>query len=160
MSARSMPSTSSAAPVSTAPSTSSPSVNSQPPSQGENQPNPYAYPSHPQSHEMNPMMMYQSPHHPHPNSYPQPSPLNPVNFNHQIPTSASNPSSSTSLKRKATSDDFSGEGAPKLAKLDSRAGGAADVENCPMRKLEMMANSQNFRTGNTINEVVESNNKK
>ncbi|EGT40141.1 hypothetical protein CAEBREN_25865 [Caenorhabditis brenneri] len=102
------------------------------------------------------VMMMNTPNGPMP--YPQQSPLHPLNFNQQAtPTSSSNPpSNAASLKRKAT-EDFSSDGPMKQAKVDD--GSPSQSENCPMRRLEMMANPQNFRNGNTINDVVEANKK-
>lgn len=82
------------------------------------------------------------------------SPLNQLSFNHQMPsTSNSNPPSNASLKRRAT-EEFGNDGPMKQAKIEG-----SENDNNPMRKLEMMANSSNFRGGNTINEVVEASKK-
>lgn len=119
-------------------------------------PYPLASPNHMMMHHPGGPFPY-----PHPQSYPQQSPLHPLSFNQQMPTtSASNPPSNGGLKRKATSDNIAGEGPSKQPKIDDLAEPSSGAsENDPMRKLEMMANSQNFRMGNGINDVVESNKK-
>uniref|UniRef100_A0A8R1HTU3 Uncharacterized protein n=1 Tax=Caenorhabditis japonica TaxID=281687 RepID=A0A8R1HTU3_CAEJA len=85
------------------------------------------------------------------------SPLNPLSMNHQTPTSSvagnySNPPSNQGLKRKRDEDEA--PGSAKQMRLEGSAA-APPRDEGPMRRLEMMANSQNFLAGNTINDVVE-----
>ncbi|CAI2351818.1 unnamed protein product [Caenorhabditis sp. 36 PRJEB53466] len=115
---------------------------------------------------MDPMNQNQNPmHHPMMYHHSMPgNPLNPLSFNQQTSgPSTSNPPSNQGLKRKAPldSEDQDREGtssSSKQAKLGGSTPTAETEDHCPMRKLELMANSQ-FLAGNNINEVVETSKK-
>lgn len=100
----------------------------------------------------------------------------PMHFaNPQMPSSSdsySNPPSNQGLKRKASDEvpqaspisSSYNPGSAKQIRLEHydgpMPGQQSKIEDAnPMRRLEMMANSQNFMAGNNINEVVEASKK-